>query len=172
MILQLHLNRVLNYASRLVCSLSQNRDTVYFNDASLWVWIHFSFWTEKELNQTVSMSEGIAALYVVKFDIHLVVYELCLLLPAADRCKEVQQIREQHPNKIPVSCCSNLISTHHTSLLFHTAQCRHQWSVGPVKGLFVHWNVNLHFECDVPAVTEVKRKNRVKLETGYESMTV
>lgn len=28
----------------------------------------------------------------------------------ADRCKEVQQIREQHPNKIPVSCshCSVL----------------------------------------------------------------
>lgn len=32
------------------------------------------------------------------------------LFSAADRCKEVQQIREQHPNKIPVSL--NLISTH------------------------------------------------------------
>lgn len=27
----------------------------------------------------------------------------CRLLSAADRCKEVQQIRDQHPSKIPVS---------------------------------------------------------------------
>uniref|UniRef100_A0A7N8XVI6 Microtubule-associated protein 1 light chain 3 alpha n=1 Tax=Mastacembelus armatus TaxID=205130 RepID=A0A7N8XVI6_9TELE len=39
---------------------------------------------------------------VVQADRPLLVDGLCLLLPTADRCKEVQQIREQHPNKIPV----------------------------------------------------------------------
>lgn len=41
---------------------------------------------------------------------------------SADRCKEVQQIREQHPNKIPVSChsrCSASDFVLMTPLLLH-----------------------------------------------------
>lgn len=46
-----------------------------------------------------------------------------LFLSTADRCKEVQQIREQHPNKIPVSL------PHHGSLKRPAGICRWFWTI-------------------------------------------
>lgn len=61
--------------------------------------------------------------------------ELCFcdhlcLFSTADRCKEVQQIREQHPNKIPVSCFTLNHTTLHWALLVEIKMIPLGWTGG------------------------------------------
>lgn len=131
--------------------LSQNRDTVCFNDAFLWYISHFELKTPKPVcyirHSFISGKEELKAYFKVR----LVVDGLSLLWPAADRCKEVQQIRDQHPNKIPVSCCSNL-------LLFYT----HRWPILPEKFTY---SLVKPFECDVYWSKENKVRQKYKIES-------
>lgn len=65
----------------------------------------------------MDMVEGVQA-NLWKHQCSLVNLLVFCCVPTADRCKEVQQIREQHPNKIPVSCPTKSdFSTAHFTLI-------------------------------------------------------